>query len=401
MRKGAYKAGATSNDARRSLVSERWPGLYQRTNARGERVLEFDYYDETGRRRWQSLPPGATLKQAQAAREKRRVQRREGVRFAPALAPRIADAWKDWLDEASLSLRPRTLATYQHAFEHRIVRRLGRLRVSALDRKDVVRFIRDLQRDGLAAWTIRGTLVPLGLFLQWAEDQSWRTGNPVRELRRGERPKVPLKPHRNLTAEDLWKLVDATDEDRRAYVALLAFAGLRASEALGLAWGDVDLDGQVLQVRAQLARGTRTRVEPKTDRAAREIEIDDGLLAILRAWKLRSPFSQDQHFVVVTRSGTPVDHRAAGRCLDAIVRRAGLDNPGLPKITPHQLRYTFGSLLIDVGEATSRVSRLMGHANEAITGSVYAHEIERRDNAERTRASLRAAFGSIREAGLE
>ena len=142
-------------------------------------------------------------------------------------------------------------------------------------------------------------------------------------------------------------------------------------------------------------------MEPKTDRAAREIEIDDGLLAILRAWKVRSHHSQEQHFVVVTRSGTPVDHRAAGRSLDAIVRRAGLDNPGLPKITPHQLRYTFGSLLIDVGEATSRVSRLMGHANEAITGSVYAHEIERRDNAKRTRASLRAAFGSAREAGLE
>jgi hypothetical protein len=43
----------------------------------------------------------------------------------------------------------------------------------------------------------------------------------------------------------------------------------------------------------------------------------------------------------------------------------------------------------------------MGHANEAITGSVYAHEIERRDNAERTRASLRAAFGSAREAGRD
>lgn len=212
---------------------------------------------------------------------------------------------------------------------------------------------------------------------------------------------MPVKPHRNLTAEDLWELVKVADDDRRAYVALLAFAGLRVSEALGLAWGDVDFEGRVLRVRAQLERGTRARVERKTDRAVREIEIDDGLLAILRAWKLRSPFPQGQHLVVVTRSGTPLDHRAAGRCLDAIVKRAGLDNSGLPKITPHQLRYTFGSLLIDVGEATSRVSRLMGHANEAITGSVYAHEIERRDNAERTRASLRAAFGSVREAALK
>jgi len=93
-----------------------------------------------------------------------------------------------------------------------------------------------------------------------------------------------------------------------------------------------------------------------------------------------------------TRTGTPVDQRAAGRALDVVVKRGGLDAEGLPRITPHQLRYSFGSLLIDVGEATSRVSRMMGHANEAITGAVYTHEIARRDNGERTRASMRAAF---------
>ena len=48
--------------------------------------------------------------------------------------------------------------------------------------------------------------------------------------------------------------------------------------------------------------------------------------------------------------------------------------------------------MIDVGESTARVSRLMGHANEAITGAVYAHEIERRDGGEKTRAAMRAAF---------
>ncbi len=82
-----------------------------------------------------------------------------------------------------------------------------------------------------------------------------------------------------------------------------------------------------------------------------------------------------------------------------VVKRAGLDAEGLPRITPHQLRYSFGSLLIDVGEATSRVSRMMGHANEAITGAVYTHEIARRDNGERTRASMRAAFAPDRSLG--
>jgi integrase len=115
-------------------------------------------------------------------------------------------------------------------------------------------------------------------------------------------------------------------------------------------------------------------------------------MRVLRAWKLASAHSTPSDYVVATRTGAPVDHRAAGRALDVIVKRAGLDAEGLPRITPHQLRYTFGSLLIDVGEATSRVSRLMGHANEAITGAVYTHEIERRDAGERTRQSMREAF---------
>lgn len=89
-----------------------------------------------------------------------------------------------------------------------------------------------------------------------------------------------------------------------------------------------------------------------------------------------------------------MDHHSAGRRLTTVVKTAGLNVDGLPKITPHQLRYSFGSLLIDVGESTARVSRLLGHANEAITGAIYTHEVARRNNAEQTRATMRAAFGS-------
>ena len=89
---------------------------------------------------------------------------------------------------------------------------------------------------------------------------------------------------------------------------------------------NVDLDGRVLSVRAQLARGTRARVEPKTDRAAREIEIDDGLLRDPSCLEATKPLPQ--HFVVVTRSGTPLDHRAAGRSSPRRDREEGW--PGQP-----------------------------------------------------------------------
>lgn len=378
--------------SRRTKVGAKWPGLYERLNRQSERVIECDYYDHEGRRRWHTFPPGTSLKAAAAGRERLRVKRATGERFAPAKAPTVRETWERWLDEAAVSLRPRTVSAYRMAFAHRIVPRIGARRVNVLDRRDVLGLIRDLQRGGLAPWTVRGTLGPLGRFLTWCEDEGLRSGNPVRELRRGDLPRVGRKPHRNLTGADLWRLVEAAEPERRAFVGLLAFAGLRVSEALGLSWADVDTEARVLRVRWQLERDTLRRVEPKTGRAVREIELDEGLLSILREWRLRSRASAPSDFVVVTGAGTPLDHRAAGRRLERVVKAAGLKLDGETKITPHQLRYTFGSLLLEAGVPVSRVSRLMGHANEAITLGVYAHEIERHENAERTRESMRTAF---------
>jgi integrase len=245
----------------------------------------------------------------------------------------------------------------------------------------------------MSGGTIRNTLGPLSLLCIWAEDEGLGRGNPVRELRRRERPRVLSKQHRQLTATELWTLVRAAGEETRPLVALLAFAGLRISEALGLLWGEVDLGARTLHIRKQLGYDTLERVPTKTDHGVRDIELDDGLYSVLCAWRLRLRHSAPSDFVVSRHDGRPLDQRRAARCLAQVVWDAGLDTPGLVRITPHQLPYTFGSLLIDVGESTTRVSRLLGHADEAITGRIYAHEIMRRDGGEKTRASMRAAFG--------
>ena len=124
----------STTPSRRRKVGGKWPGLYERLDRHGERRLEFDFYDEAGRRRWHTLPASATLKQAQAERERFRVKRHDGGRFAPAQAPRLTDVWREWLDEASVALRPRTAAGYELAFRGRIVPRLGQVKVSQLDR---------------------------------------------------------------------------------------------------------------------------------------------------------------------------------------------------------------------------------------------------------------------------
>lgn len=106
-------------------------------------------------------------------------------------------------------------------------------------------------------------------------------------------------------------------------------------------------------------------------------------------------------FVVVSAAGTPYDHRGVARRLDTVVKAAKLDTAGEPRITPHQLRYSFGALLLDAAVPVAVVSRMMGHANEAITQGVYSHEIRRRDAGERTRAGMRQALGGGRRMEVE
>lgn len=96
--------------------------------------------------------------------------------------------------------------------------------------------------------------------------------------------------------------------------------------------------------------------------------------------------------MICWRTGKPLDYRAAERKLDRAVKAAGLD--GGQRITPHVLRYNFGSLLIEAGENIAQVSRMLGHGDVATTLRTYVHAVERAERAARSQNSMRAAFGS-------
>jgi integrase len=385
-----------SGPSRRVSAGKRYPGIYFRHDARGRKVYEHDYYDETGKRRWLVLPAGATLKAAQASREEHRAKRRRGETFAPAKVPTVNEYGPTWLD-SQVALRPRTREAYTWGLAH-AYRHLGRLRVNEVRADDIAELIGKLRREGLAARSVTGVLGPLSGMFNAAVRKGLRAGNPVAELRPTERPRSARRAHRVLSADELRRLLAAAEEPWRLPLTVLALSGLRVSELLGLVWSDIDLDAGVLHVRAQLQRNTSERVEPKTPEAVREIDVLPELVAALRRHKLASPASGAEQFVFCNPAGHPLDHRAlTRRGLDRAVKRAGLDEPGKPKITPHGLRKNYGSSLIAAGEDIAAVSAALGHADVAITLRVYTRAVDRAARAERTRARLAGAFGTVLE----
>jgi integrase len=97
--------------------------------------------------------------------------------------------------------------------------------------------------------------------------------------------------------------------------------------------------------------------------------------------------------VFASERGTPLGHdNVRKRGVEAAVKRAGLHDPERPNITPHSFRDTFASTcIIDLGRHVVQVSRLLGHANPAVTVKTYARMFDEARHADAVREAMAAS----------
>jgi len=364
-------------------------GVYRRKTRDDETKYEVAYLDSDGKQRWRTV---STLREARQLRAELVSKVARGERVAPSrmTLKQFAD---EWIDGQDARLRPTTSARYRTNLRLHVLPRLGRLRVGEVTVDDVARLVAELERDGKAAWTIRGVLTVLGRVLGTAERRGLIAGNPVRRLERGERPKVQRREFPSLDRDAIGKLIASAPEKYRTLIAVSLLTGIRQSEALGLTWRDVDVKAGVLRVRRQLDR-TGALVEPKTQAARREVPIPASLGRLLADEKeaaFARGLAKPTDPVFASEKGTPLGHRN-------IVRRGlepAIEAAGLPHLSWHDLRHVAASALIAEGASVAYVSRVLGHASPAITLSTYAHEFAKAEHADRTRDRMEAAFGEL------
>ncbi len=151
---------------------------------------------------------------------------------------------------------------------------------------------------------------------------------------------------------------------------MLAATGLRISEAIGLPWSDLALDGSSLHLQVRRAVVRRAVVAPKSRHGARLIPIFTQLAATLRDH--RPEGAEDDAYVFPGRDGAPCDPGSLRRrVLAPAAERAGLNGVGF-----HTLRHTCAWMLIEAGLSPLRLQRWMGHHSAAFTLEVYGHLID-------------------------
>jgi integrase len=221
--------------------------------------------------------------------------------------------------------------------------------------------------------TIRSVVVAGHAVCNRAVRKGALASNPFALIDRDELPRLRDGARARLGLDDVHRLLDAAPDRHRPLLAALALTGARVGEVLALRWSDVDFQNGKVAIERQLHRdGTFAR--PKTAASRRVIDLDLTLEAELRrhrrqALELGQAAPDDLLFQRPT--GGPVSQRHTHRWLLAAAAKAGL-----PALRLHDLRHGFGSILVTAGVPITTVSRHLGHANPAVTMSVYARELD-------------------------
>jgi integrase/recombinase XerC len=232
--------------------------------------------------------------------------------------------------------------------------------ISALDLRG---YVAALHEAGYAKTTIARRLASLRSFFRFGQREGWAETNPAKPLRNPRKPRS--LPH-FLSTEDLGRLLIAPSSGDpmglrdRAILETMYSAGLRISETVGLQQSDLDLEAGVLRVRG---KGRKERLAPIGSYATRAL---DRWLRVRRLH--RAEASGAAAPVFVNKFGRRLTTRSVARMLEKYLRQTGLDR----RTTPHSLRHSFATHLLDRGADIRSVQELLGHKS-LVTTQIYTH----------------------------
>lgn len=223
----------------------------------------------------------------------------------------------------------------------------------AADKRDVQAFLAELFRRGEARSSMSRKLAALRSFFHYALRSRLVRENPAKAVRN---PRQEIYQPRVLNVDEIFAVLDAepgTDGDPlrhsrdRTLAELLYGSGLRITEALGLDVDDVQLAAGVVRV---MGKGNRERMAP----------LSDSCVPALREWlDDRSLLAADGEtaLFVGMRGGRRMQRREALRSMDRLGSLAGVAK----HFSPHALRHSFATHLLDGGADLRSVQELLGH----------------------------------------
>jgi len=260
---------------------------------------------------------------------------------------------------------PHTLRSYQEDVQQ-FVAFLARYSpclppdAAAIDTKTIRAYLAILRRHGYAPSSIARKLASLRSFFRYLLREGLVAANPVSAVRG---PRQSRRLPKFLSDREIESLLSAPPSDTvlglrdRALLETLYSTGMRVSELVGLELADLDLGGGMVVVRG---KGRRERLAPLGSCAVQALR--KYLAASRAAAKRRSDA------VFLNKNGQRLSTRSVRRILDKYLKLLGLDS----RCSPHTLRHSFATHLLDRGADIRSVQELLGHRSLSTT-QIYTH----------------------------
>jgi len=207
-------------------------------------------------------------------------------------------------------------------------------------------------------------LATLRSFYKFLVKRNYLQNNPVTPVRT---PKQDKKLPKFLEYDQVKKLLETPPADSwlgardRAIMETLYGTGVRVSELVALNIEDVDFLGEVLHIRG---KGKKERIAPIGSSALQSIQH----YMEYRNRRAQNNGNFDSKVLFVNKHGKRLSTRSVRRKMDKYLKMAGLD----PSISPHTLRHSFATHMLNKGAALRSVQELLGHQSLSTT-QIYTH----------------------------
>ncbi len=284
----------------------------------------------------------------------------------------IQQAWDAWYRGARAGTvtnrsgdpyKPSALRSYEQAMRLRVLPAFGRTKLAEISRPDLQAFVHQLIAEGLNPSTVQVTLLPLRAIFRRALSLGEVAINPCTGL---EQPAVRGRRERYADPREAEALIAAVPQRDRVIWATAMYAGLRRGELRALRVEDIDLEQGLIRVE----RGWdpyEGEIRLKSSAGRRKVPI----IALLRTHlieRLNNGERSGRDRVFGATPTRPFTGEKLSERADEAWKSAGLD-----RITLHECRHTFASLMIAAGVNAKALSTFMGHANISITLDRYGH----------------------------
>lgn len=249
--------------------------------------------------------------------------------------------------------------------------------LSTISRDDLEAYLASLSASGLSAQTQARKLSSLRQFFAFAYEEKLRGDNPAATL---ETPKLSRPLPKALTPEDIAALIAAAKQDDspkgirlQAMLELMYGAGLRVSELVSLPMGALSLAPRSEEVTAEAmvvsGKGSKERLVPLNSHTRAALSAYLKIRKVFLPATSHQPPAANPYLFPYHRAAGYITRQQFGVMLKELAASANIDPE---KISPHTLRHSFASHLLEGGADLRVIQELLGHADIATT-QIYTH----------------------------